>query len=223
MNEKETKPNEEEKKEGEGVGAVEEELNKLRQELDSVQEEKDELFSRLQRVYADFSNFQKRVPKNIADAVTYEKEKLIRSFLPVLDNFALTLQKAHAAESVDAVVKAVEMIHGQMLNVLKLQGVEPIQAVGEKFDPERHEAIVRRAEPDKENDLVLEEFQKGYVLNHHILRPSRVAVNKVETTTGPAASSERRAAQQPQESTEAASEQGTDAVEPASEQESDSE
>ncbi len=222
MNEKETKPNEEERNEGEGAGAVEEELNKLRQELDSVQEEKDELFSRLQRVYADFSNFQKRVPKNIADAVTYEKEKLIRSFLPVLDNFELTLQKAHTAENVDAVIKAVEIIHSQMLNALKVQGVEPIKAVGEKFDPERHEAIVRRAEPDQENDLVLEEFQKGYVLDHHILRPSRVAVNKVETTQA-AASGERQTARQSQESTEAAPEQGTEAAEAASEPESDSE
>jgi molecular chaperone GrpE len=213
MSENERQPNEQEKREEEGAAAVEEELNKLRQELDSVQEEKDELFSRLQRVYADFSNFQKRVPKNIADAVTYEKEKLIRSFLPVLDNFALTLQKAHAAESVDAVVQAVEIIHNQMLNVLKAHGVEPIQAVGEKFDPERHEAIARRAEPDKDNDLVLEEFQKGYVLDHHILRPSRVAVNKVETPAAPRS----------REAKEAASEQGTEAGETAAEQESDSE
>jgi len=212
MDEKETQPNEEEKEEA-GAGAVEEELNKLRQDLDSVQEEKDELFTRLQRVYADFANFQKRVPKNITDAVTYEKQKLIRSFLPVLDNFALTLQKARAAESVDAVVKAVEIIHDQMLQVLKSHGVEPIQAVGEKFDPERHEAIARRSEPEKENDLVLQEFQKGYVLDHHVLRPSRVAVNKVETST----------ARQPRKATETAPEQGTDATEAASEQESDSE
>lgn len=168
----ETEPKEPEK-------AEDQDLESLPQELEKVRQEKDEVFARLQRVYADFANFQKRVPKNINDAVTYEKEKIIRSLLPVLDNFERTL-KAGSTESVEAVLKGVEIIYHQMTDILKSHGVEPIEAVGEGFDPSVHEAMMRRHEPDQPDGAVLEEFQKGYRLNERVLRPSRVAVNKID-------------------------------------------
>jgi molecular chaperone GrpE len=207
MNEKDTEPKDESET-NEEIHAFEEEIRDLRRELDSVREEKDKLFDRLQRVYADYANFQKRVPKNIADSVAYEKERFIRLFLPVLDNLEHTL-KAHAAESKDPLVRGVEITYGQMLDILKSQGITQIQAAGEKFDPERHQAMLRRSEPDKEDDLILEEVQKGYMLNDRILRPSRVVVNKV---TAPA--------EQPTENAPAS---GTEAAAAGSEQESDSE
>jgi molecular chaperone GrpE len=207
MNEKDTEPKDESET-NEEIHAFEEEIQELRRALDSVREEKDKLFDRLQRVYADYANFQKRVPKNIADSVAYEKERFIRLFLPVLDNLEHTV-KAHAAESKDPLVRGVEITYGQMLDILKSQGITQIQAAGEKFDPQRHEAMLRRSEPDKEDDLILEEVQKGYMLNDRILRPSRVVVNKV---TAPA--------EQPTENAPAS---GTEAAAAGSEQESDSE
>jgi molecular chaperone GrpE len=214
MNEKTTKPNEEEEqRENESAEACDKEGEKLRQELESVRKEKDEVFSRLQRVYADYANFQKRAPKNIADTVAYEKERFIRSFLPVLDNFDRTLREARSAQNLDALIKGVEIIRDQMLMILKSHGVEPIESLNEKFDPERHEAMLRRSEPDKENDIVLEEFQKGYTLNGRILRPSRVAINKVPA-------GENRPEPQTKEE---ASNQGTEATEASSEQDSSTE
>src|SRR5512146_3344898 len=103
--------------------------------------DKDELVDRLQRVYADYANFQKRVPKNIADTVAYEQERFIRSFLPVLDNLDRTLREARAAQNVEAVIRGVEIICDQMLTILKSHGVEPIESLHEKFDPARHEAM----------------------------------------------------------------------------------
>ncbi len=178
MREKKIRPNKEEHEQREPTPTADEELDGLRQELGKAQKEKDDLEERLKRVYADYANFQKRVPRQITDTVTYEREKLMRSLLPILDNFDHTL-KAHSAESTDALVKGVEIMSGQMLDILKSHGVEPIQAVGEKFDPQRHEAMLRRTEPDKDDEVVLEEFQKGYMLNGRVLRPSRVVVNKV--------------------------------------------
>ncbi|MCU0916290.1 MAG: nucleotide exchange factor GrpE [Planctomycetes bacterium] len=154
-------------------------LEELQRDLESVRKEKDDLTDRLQRVYADYANFQKRVPKNIADTVAYEKERFIRSFLPVLDNLDRTLRETGAAHDFDAVLRGVQIVRDQMLSILKTHGVEPIEAVNDPFDPERHEAMLRRTEPDRENDIVLEEFQKGYTLGGRVLRPSRVAVNKV--------------------------------------------
>lgn len=206
MKEKNIRPKDEEREQPEAAQPANEERDELRQQLENLRKERDDLQERLQRVYADYANFQKRVPKQISDTMTYEKEKLMRSLLPILDNFDHTL-KAHSGESTDALVKGVEIIYGQMLDILKSHGVEQIEAVGEKFDPQRHEAMLRRTEPDKDDEVVLEEFQKGYVLNGRVLRPSRVVVNKVQT--------------EPTQQAEEASGPGTDAPESASEPETD--
>jgi len=175
----------------------------LQQELDTIRKEKDETFARLQRVYADYANFQKRVPKQISDAVAYERERLLKSLLPLMDNFERTLKAEGSTQNVEALLKGVEIIRDQMLGILKTHGVEPIQAVGEKFDPEKHEAMLRKNEPDEPDDVVLEEYQKGYKLEDRTLRPSRVAVNKIQQESKSAAPAEGTEASQ-----DAAKEQG---------------
>jgi len=181
MDEKTTKSKEEEEpRASESAEASNDEMEKLRQDLDSARKAKDEVFDRLQRVYADYANFQKRAPKNIADSVAYEKERFLRSFLPVLDNFDRTLHEARSAQNLDAVIQGVEIIRDQMLTILKSHAVEPMETLNEKFNPERHEAMLRKSQPDQEDDIVLEEFQKGYTLSGRVIRPSRVAINKIQ-------------------------------------------
>jgi molecular chaperone GrpE len=137
------------------------------------------LLGKLQRVSADYTNFQKQIPKQIASTIAYEKEKMIKTLLPVLDNFEHTLQNAHAAENADVFIKGVQIIHDQMLDILKSYDVEQIKALGEKFDPALHQAMMQKTEHDKEENVVLEEFQKGYKLNDRVLRPSKVSINKL--------------------------------------------
>ena len=162
------------------------ELDEFRGEIESLQKEKDELFGKLQRVSADYANFQKRVPRQIADTVAYEKERLIRTLLPVLDNFEHTLQGARSAENVDVLVKGIRIIYDQLLDVLKSHNVEQVNALGEEFDPAMHEAMTHQANPEKKEGIVLEEFQKGYRLNGRVIRPSRVVINKLPAAqTGP--------------------------------------
>lgn len=202
MVEKKSKPKEDSTK------ALREELGQFRAELESVQKEKDELFARFQRVSADFTNFQKRVPKQISDSVAYEKESIIRTLLPALDNFEHTLANAHSAESLEVVIKGVEIIYSQMVDILKGHGVEQIHAQDETFDPSRHEAMMRRAEADKEDDVVLEEFQKGYTVNGRVVRPAKVVVNKLQSeppSEPPAETPEEEAPEQATDATEAAS------------------
>ena len=157
------------------------ELEELHQQLNELQKEKDELFAKLQRVSADYANFQKRVPKQIRDSVAYEKEMIIKSLLPALDNFEHTLQNEQSAENTEAFVKGVRIIYDQMLDILKAHGVEQINALGEKFDPSLHEAMMQKANPEEQDNIVLEEFQKGYKLNGRVIRPSKVIVNKLPT------------------------------------------
>jgi len=184
--------------------AVREEVEQLRARCQALEKEKNEILGKLQRLSADYANFQKRVPKQIADSIAYEREKFIKTVLPVLDNFDHTLISARSAEDVEVVIKGVEIVYDQMLDVLKSHGVEQISAVGQKFDPALHEAMMQRSEPDKEDNVVLEEFQKGYKLNGRVIRPSKVIVNRVDaagkagTATQETAESQKPAEQEQQ-------------------------
>jgi molecular chaperone GrpE len=169
------------------------ELEKLRQQIEDLQKEKDELFGKLQRVSADYINFQKRTHKQVADTIAYEKEKIIKTLLPALDNFEHTLQNAQStvrcpqaeAENADVLIEGIRIIYDQILDILKAHGVERIEALGEKFDPALHEAVSQKAESGKEDNIVLEEFQKGYKLNGRVIRPSRVIINKHAVSASP--------------------------------------
>jgi molecular chaperone GrpE len=165
-------------KEQEEPKAKKSEPEELRRQAEDLQKEKNELFGKLQRVSADYINYQKRVSKQTADTIAYEKEKIIKTLLPALDNFEHTLQNAQSAENANVLLKGIRIIYDQILDILKIHGVEHIKALGEKFDPALHEAIVQKAEPEKEENAVLEELQKGYKLNGRVIRPSRVIVNK---------------------------------------------
>jgi molecular chaperone GrpE len=174
-------------KEQEEPKAESSELKELRRQAEDLQKEKEELFGKLQRVSADYINFQKRAAKQTADTIAYEKEKIIKTLLPALDNFEHILQNAQSTvrcpqaevENTGVLIKGIRIVYDQMLNILKTHGVEHIKALGEKFDPALHEVIMQRAEPGKEDNIVLEEFQKGYKLNGRVIRPSRVIVNKL--------------------------------------------
>jgi len=169
----------------ENAKAMREEIEAIQKELEETQTERDELLGKLQRVSADYANFQKRMSKQVADSIAYEKENLIKTLLPALDNFEHTLEKSHAAESVDVVLKGVQIVYDQMLDIFRSHGVEVIQALDEQFDPTHHEAMMRREDPEHEDNAVLEEFQKGYKLNGRVIRPSKVIVNKLACTEAP--------------------------------------
>ena len=154
-------------------------LNELQEAHETLQQERDDLFDKLQRIGADYANFQNAVPKQIADSVVYEREKILKSLLPTLDNFEHALQNTEGVENVETIVKGVRIVYDQMLDILKSHGVEFIQALDQPFDPSRHEAMLRQSDPDKDDNLVLQEFQKGFMLNDRVLRPSKVVVNKI--------------------------------------------
>ena len=154
-------------------------LEELRSRIDNLQKGKDELFAKLQRVSADYANLQKRTAKQIVDTIGYEKEKIIKTVLPAMDNFEHTLQNAGSADTVEVLIKGIQIIYDQMLDILKLHNVEQIKALGEPFDPALHEAMMQKTEPEHKENIVLEEFQKGYKLNGRVIRPSKVIVNKL--------------------------------------------
>jgi len=167
----------EERKDRKTAEGQESALEELHAAMKELEKEKSELFEKLQRVSADYVNFQKRSARQTTDMIGYEKERIIKTLLPVMDNFDHVLTNAGSAEDVAVLVKGIEIIYDQMADILKSHGVEPIEALGGKFDPAVHQAMMRRSEPETEDNTVLEEFQKGYTLNGRAIRPSKVVVN----------------------------------------------
>ena len=159
-----------------------------KEQIQELLTEKQVLFEKLQRVSADYINYQKRAPKQIADSVAYEKKAIIRSLLPSLDNFNHALAGADTAqgpEALEGIIKGLKMVYDHMLDALKSHGVEQIDALGREFDPAMHEAMQTRCQEDKAENIILEEFQKGYTLNGLMLRPSKVIVNKLPPKAEP--------------------------------------
>ena len=170
---------------------LQKQLEELRRQAETLQKEKDDVFAKLQRVAADYDNYQKRSAKQITDNVAYEKDKIVKSLLPILDNFEYILANTSCGAADETLLKGVKIIYDQMLDVLKGHGIEQIKSAGEPFNPAHHEAITHRSENSKEEGLVLDELQKGYKLNGRLIRASRVVVNKLPSPQTP---------QQPEES-----------------------
>lgn len=159
--------------------AADRKIAELEKEVAELTAEKQDIFEKLQRVSADYINYQKRAPKQIADSVAYEKKAVLRSVLATLDNLKLAIggAKDHGAD--ESVIKGIELVRDNMLDALKAHGVERIVALGQEFDPSLHEAMMQRAEVDQPDNIVLEEFQNGYTLNGQVMRPCKVIVNKL--------------------------------------------
>ena len=172
------------KKANKQIGELEKTIEALEQQVETLTAEKQEVFEQLQRIGADYANYQKRAPKQIADSVVYEKKAILRSLLPSIDNFEHALSHATSAggeEAQDNLIKGIRLVFDHMLDALKSQGVQRIDALGQPFDPNLHEAMMRRSDPEKEDNTVLEVYQAGYMLGDQVLRPSKVIVNKIET------------------------------------------
>ena len=155
------------------------EVVKLEKKIEELTRVNAETFAKLQRVSADYANFQKRAPKQIADSVAYEKIAIIKSLLPSIDNLEHALNGAKTADSLDSVTEGIQLVFDHMLDALKAHGVERISSLGEQFDPSLHEAMMRREEEGKPENEILEEFQSGYKVGSQVIRPCKVIVNKL--------------------------------------------
>lgn len=159
--------------------AADRKIAELEEQLKAATTEKQDMFEKFQRVSADYINYQKRTPRQIADSVAYEKKAVIRSVLSTLDNLVHAITSAREHNADESVVKGIELVHDQMLDALKAHGVKRIVALGEQFDPGVHEAVMQQSEEGKPDNSVLQEYQNGYMLNDQVIRPAKVIVNKL--------------------------------------------
>jgi len=144
-------------------------------ELQAARDEVQANFARYQRLAADFENYKRRTRQELGDRTQYANEELLRKLLPILDNLRRVLD--HAPEGVDRNwFEGLRMVVRQFDDTLQAQGVSPIPAVGEKFDPSQHEAIAREETDEHEEGTIVEEMQPGYRLHERVLRPTLVKV-----------------------------------------------
>jgi molecular chaperone GrpE len=147
-------------------------------DTDELQRQRDDFYDRLLRKTAEFDNYRKRVERDrqsMAEGVTAD---VVRDLLPLVDDLERALKADTGAEGAEAYRKGVELIHRQLLDILRKQGVRPIEALGTDFDPHFHQAISHEPADGRRDGEVIEEFGRGYMLGDRLIRPAIVKVAK---------------------------------------------
>ena len=152
-----------------------EQLEKKLSQLEAQKKEADEKYL---RAYAEFENFKKRIAKEQSDLNRYANEQLLKALLPVLDNLARAINHSKESRNLDKLIEGLELTEKEFVSVLNKFGVTPIESLGQPFDPVHHQAMLQVETDDQEENTVVEEFQRGYLLHDRILRPALVSVAK---------------------------------------------
>ena len=162
--------------EGEEFKELEE--KSIEQLLAEREQEAKDNYDKWLRSVAEFENFKKRHEREKAEFMRMANEMLVKDFLPVLDSLDRALQHTEQNEVPQSFIEGIELVRKGFVNVLEKHGVKVIDALGERFDPNFHEAVMQQENPDVEDNTVLYETQKGYMLHDRLLRPSMVIVSK---------------------------------------------
>jgi len=157
-------------------------VENLRQALAAKELEAKNNYDRFLRQVADLDNFKKRSAREREDISRYANEALIKDLLSVVDNLERAVAHAAGGGNGKPLVEGIEMVLKGLLDVLTKHGVTQISAVGEPFDPSKHEAMAQVESPDHEPNCVVEEVHKGYALRDRLLRPALVSVAKASKT-----------------------------------------
>lgn len=145
--------------------------------LTALERDRDDLLSRLQRLSADYLNYQKRVQRDIDSAREFANEQLIKNLLPMLDDMERALEAGRANHAVDdPFLKGMQLVHDKALDTLGKFGLEVIQAKGEPFNPEFHQALMMQPTDEQPPQTVLSEAARGYILRGRTIRPAGVVV-----------------------------------------------
>jgi len=154
------------------------EIEELKKKLEEKAKESKENYDRLLRMAADFENYKKRAAREKEDWTKFANEDLIKSILPFIDNLERAVNHAQKIADTGVLVEGVRMTLQQLLQSLNKFGLSSFESVGKPFDPAMHEAMLVVETDKHEPNQVVEEFQKGYLLNDRLIRPATVSVSK---------------------------------------------
>jgi molecular chaperone GrpE len=164
--------------ETEGVEDEETQEKEFIRELEKTKKQLDEEKDRYLRLNADFDNLRKRTQKDKEEFIKYANEKLILELIDLMEALERGLENAKKSENKNKLIEGMELIYKQFNNILEKNGLTPIKALGEKFNHYKHEAMMQTLTDECEEDTVIEEFARGYMLNNKVIRYSKVRVSK---------------------------------------------
>jgi molecular chaperone GrpE len=136
-----------------------------------------EYLDHLQRLQAEFDNYKKRVDREKAEFIEYASAELVSELIDIMENLERGVSSAKESGDIDSIVKGMEMVSTQLKDILVSRGLKPIEAVGKKFDPHYHEAMMMTPTDEYPYNTVIEEFQRGYMIKNKVIRYSRVRVS----------------------------------------------
>lgn len=157
---------------------TEKELEEAKTKIAELEGQLETAENRYLRLQADFDNFRRRSRQEIEASEKYRAQNLITDILPAIDNFERALSMTVENEQTKSLQQGIEMVYNNLLDALKKEGVEPIEAVGQEFNPHLHQAVMQVEDANFGSNVVVDEFQKGYVLKDRVIRPSMVKVNQ---------------------------------------------
>lgn len=173
MQEQETSEEEMIEQEAGGDAQAEETEKDEKEKKDKKTEQIEELTDRLQRTMAEFDNYRKRTEKEKASMYVIGAKEVVEKILPVVDNFERGLA---AAQEGDAFAEGMQMVYKQLMSALSEMGVQPIEALGQAFDPNLHNAVMHVEDPEAGENTIVEELQRGYLYKDFVVRHSMVKV-----------------------------------------------
>ncbi|MCX6122773.1 MAG: nucleotide exchange factor GrpE [Ignavibacteriales bacterium] len=148
-------------------------------QIEELQKQVDQYKDMLLRKAAEFDNYKRRIENETANIVRFATESLIDDLLPVLDDFERSLKHSKEIKESDALVKGVELIYLKLVKVLEGRGVKAFETVGKEFSVEYHDALMQIPRKDLPPHTVIEEIEKGYMLNDKVIRHAKVVVSSV--------------------------------------------
>ena len=150
----------------------------LKAQVEQLKAEVEEKEDWLLRLAAEFDNYKRRTSRDFGDLIRNASENIITQLVPIVDDFERALDHAKTTDDFNSLHQGVEMILNHLKEVLRKEGLEPIEALGKPFDPNFHEALMQTEDNAYDSGVVVQETQRGYILNDKVIRPAKVIVNK---------------------------------------------
>jgi molecular chaperone GrpE len=151
--------------------------------LKKKSEQADSYLDKLLRLQAEFDNTKKRLAKEKEEFIKFAEAALILELIPIMEDFQRALESANKKHDIESLKKGIEIIVNHFKNLLAKKGLKEIKSVGKPFDPDLHEALLQEETDEYPEDTVIEEYQKGYLLNDRVLRHAKVKIAKKTTDT----------------------------------------
>ncbi len=154
-----------------------EKVELTKEEVEAINKKAQEAEERFLRAQADLVNYRKRKDEEVLRQLKYANEDLVLELLPILDNFERAIKMGKSGNDANF-INGINMVYTSLTKALEKYGVTEIEALDKPFDPVYHQAVMTECDDSKQKEIILEVYQKGYILKDKVIRPAMVKVNK---------------------------------------------